>query len=127
MSLASRLQELGIYNDYYYRLEVKTLEQVLSVDEVVNCVLTGLVDGSRRMVCITDSRIIIVSKHLTSNGDVLIIKRKAVTEYQFIKKFLFSKIVIKYSDKEILIRNTQGKIKKLFEYAMNYKIKEYDK
>ena len=45
--LDNRLRELGIYSDFYYRKELKTLAQVLGDYERLNCLLTGVHEGNR--------------------------------------------------------------------------------
>ena len=60
--LEDRLRELGIYSDYYHRMELKPLAALLSYDEKVNCILTGYFEGNRRMIAVTDSRIVVVSQ-----------------------------------------------------------------
>ena len=59
--LEDRLRELGIYSDYYHRMELKPLAALLPYDEKVNCILTGYFEGNRRMIAVTDSRIVVVS------------------------------------------------------------------
>ncbi len=126
VDVLSRLKELGIYSDYYYRIELKVLGQLLNMDEKLNSVLTGVVDGKRRMVAVTDFRILIISAGVVSQSDIKIIKRTAVKSWQFTKKFLLSSVSIITEQGEILIKQTQAKQEKLFTWAMNQEIKEYD-
>ena len=43
--LDDRLRELGIYSEYYHRLELKPLASVLPYDDKLNCIFTGYWDG----------------------------------------------------------------------------------
>ncbi len=124
--IEARLKELGIYSNYYYKLELKVLARILNLDEKLNSVVTGVVDGRRRMVVVTDFRIIIVAAGAISAAEVLIIRRDAVKSWKFEKKFLLSSITIETSEKTVVIKQTQGSQQKLFTWAMNQPIKVYD-
>lgn len=125
--ITERLRELGIYSQYYYRLELKPLSRFLNVDEKLNCVLTGVIDGRRRLVAITDFRILLIASGAITSGEILIIRRDAVTSWSFNKKFLLSSAVIETKDKTYQIKQTQAGIQKLFTWAMEQEIKQYDK
>ena len=121
--LDSRLRELGIYSDFYYRKELKALAQMLGEYERLNCLLTGVHEGNRKMVAVTDRRIIVLFTAL-GGGDVKIIRRESVKEYRFDKKFLFSTLTIETNGGATFVfTNTQGKLKELFEWAMQQPVK----
>ena len=115
--LDKRLQELGIYSEYYYRKELKSLVQMIGEGEQLNCILTGVNDGNRKMLAITDKRLFIIST-LLGSGEFKVIKGSAVRDYGFTKKFLFSSCVIKTSEEEFLFKNTQASVEDLFKDAM---------
>ena len=116
--LDDRLRELGIYSDFYYRKELKALTQVLGEYERLNCLLTGVHEGNRKMVAVTDRRIIVLFTAL-GGGDVKIIRRESVKTYRFNKKFLFSTLTIETNGGATFVfTNTQGKLKDLFDWAM---------
>ena len=121
-----RLEELGISDLYSFRLELKPLASVLQIDEKLNCVATGLYDGSRKLIAVTDYRIIVVGAGVLQQGNILIIKRNALTGWKFNKKFLISSIELTTKDKTYLFKNTQARIASLFEKAMLEPIKEYE-
>ena len=117
--LNSRLQELGIYSDFYYRKELKALCGMLGEYERLNCLLTGVHEGNRKMVAVTDRRIIVLFTAL-GGGDVKIIRRESVKTYRFDKKFLFSTLTIETNGGTVFtFTNTQGKLRDLFTWAMN--------
>ena len=117
--LDNRLRELGIYSDFYYRKELKALMQVLGEYERLNCLLTGVHEGNRKMVAVTDRRIIVLFTAL-GGGDVKIIRRESVKDWRFEKKFLFSTLTIETNGgASFTFTNTQGKLKDLFTWAMN--------
>ena len=117
--LDNRLRELGIYSDFYYRKELKALCGMLGEYERLNCLLTGVHEGNRKMVAVTDRRIIVLFTAL-GGGDVKIIRRESVKEYRFDKKWLFSTLTIETNGGATFVfTNTQGKLKDLFDWAMS--------
>ena len=118
-SLDKRLQELSIYSDFYHRRELNTLAQVLTDNETLNCILTGVHEGNRKMLAITDCNLIILFAGALSSKDVTVIRRSAVSEYRFDKKFLFSRVgFLTEGGAAFEFENTQGSLKDLFEWAM---------
>lgn len=127
LTLDKRLQELGIYSDFYYRKELKPLAQVLDDREQLNCVLTGVHEGNRKLLAITDRRIIILFAGALAARAVTVIRRSAVTACRFEKKFLFSKVCISTAnDGDYEFAQTQGSLRDLFEWAMKRPIPDGD-
>lgn len=117
--LDQRLRELGIYSDFYYRKELKALAQVLGEYERLNCLLTGVHEGNRKLVAVTDLRILILFTPF-GGGDMQMIRRESVKEWRFEKKFLFSTLTIETNGGTVFtFTNTQGKLRDLFTWAMN--------
>lgn len=117
--LDKRLRELSIYSDFYYRKELKALVQVIGDGEQLNCVLTGVHEGNRKMLAITDRRILILFAGALAAGSVTVIQRDAVNEYRFEKKFPFSNVSFQTGGGECFtFTNTQRSLKDLFEWAM---------
>ncbi len=117
--LDNRLRELGIYSDFYYRKELKALLGMLGEYEQLNCLLTGVHEGNRKMVAVTDRRILILFTSL-GGGDVKIVRRESVKDWHFEKKFLFSTLTLETNGGTTFVfTNTQGKLKDLFDWAMS--------
>lgn len=117
--LDDRLRELGIYSDFYYRKELRALTQVLGEYERLNCLLTGVHEGNRKMVAVTDRRILILFTAF-GGGDMKVIRRESVKEWRFDKKLLFHTLTIETNGgASFTFTNTQGKLKDLFQWAMN--------
>jgi hypothetical protein len=57
---------------------------------------------------------------------MLVIKRTAVRSWKFNKKFLLSSVEITTDEKTFVFSQTQGAREKLFNWAMEQPIKEYD-
>jgi len=121
-----RLRQLGIYSDYYYRLELKPLAKILNFDEKLLCVLTGFHNGSRKMLAVTDWRMIIIGSGVVSGSSGIYIKRKNVKEWKFNKRFLLSSVSFSDGSETYEFRQTQGARKELFESAMNSPVTEFD-
>ena len=116
--LDNRLRELGIYSDFYYRKELKALTQVLGEYERLNCLLTGVHEGNRKLVAVTDRRILILFTPF-GGGDMKVIRRESVKDWRFEKKFLFSTLTIETNGgASLTFTNTQGKLQDLFRWAM---------
>ena len=116
--LDNRLRELGIYSDFYYRKELKALMTVLGEYERLNCLLTGVHEGNRKLVAVTDRRILILFTPF-GGGDMKVIRRESVKDWRFEKKFLFSNLIIETNGgASFIFTNTQGKLKDLFTWAM---------
>ena len=125
--LDRRLRELSIYSDFYYRKELKALVQLIGDGEQLNCVLTGVHEGNRKMLAVTDRRLIIIFAAALSAGDIKVIRREAVSEYRFERKLLFSKLSFSTSSgASFEFTNTQGSLKALFEWAMQQPLPEMD-
>ena len=120
--LDNRLRELSIYSDFYYRKELKALTQVLGEYEQLNCLLTGVHEGNRKLVAVTDRRILILFTPF-GGGDMKVIRRESVKDWRFEKKFLFSTLTLETTGGATLtFTNTQGKLKDLFRWAMEQPI-----
>lgn len=118
-NLDNRLRELGIYSDFYYRKELKALSQVLGEYEKLNCLLTGVHEGNRKLVAVTDRRLLILFTPF-GGGDMQVIRRESVKDWRFEKKWLFSTLTIETKGgASFTFTNTQGKLKDLFTWAMN--------
>ena len=117
--LEKRLRELGIYSDFYYRRELKALVQLLGEGEQLNCVLTGVHEAARKMLAVTDRRLIVIFAGAFSAGEITVIPREKLVDWQFEKKLLFSTVRITTGDgASFTFTNTQGSLKALFEWAM---------
>ena len=117
--LEKRLRELGIYSDFYYRKELKALVQLLEEGEELNCILTGVHEAARKMLAVTDRRLLVIFAGALSAGEITVIPREKVRDWQFEKKLLFSSVRITTGDgASFAFTNTQGSLKALFEWAM---------
>ena len=117
--LDKRLRELGIYSDFYLRKELKPLAQQLQGGEQLNCILTGVHEANRKMLAVTDRRLLLLFTGALAAGELQVIRREGIESWDFEKRFLFSTLRIRLKDgTEYVLTNTQGSMKKLFEWAM---------
>ncbi len=121
-----RLQELYIYDLYGFKKELKPLASLLYIDEKINFMATAIFDGKRRLVCITDYRIIILFIPIIGSAESTIVKRKAVVDYQAKEKFFTSWFSFNTKGQSFLFKNTQKRIIDLFLWAMEQPIKQYE-
>ena len=86
--------------------------------ERLNCLLTGVHEGNRKMLAVTDRRILILFTPF-GGGDMKVIRRESVKDWRFEKKWLFSNLTIETKGgASFTFTNTQGKLKDLFTWAM---------
>lgn len=117
--LDKRLRELEIYSDFFMRKELRPLAQLLEEGEQLNCILTGVHDANRKMLAVTNRRLLLIFTGALAAGEVKVIRRDGVESWDFEKKLLFSKLQLRLKDgNEILLIHTQGSLKALFEWAM---------
>ena len=96
--LDKRLRELGIYSDFYMRKELKPLAQQLQEGEQLNCILTGVHDANRKMLAVTDRRLLLLFTGALAAGELRVIRREGIESWDFDKKLLFSKLRITLKD-----------------------------
>ncbi len=121
-----RLRELGVYSEYYHRLELKILAQALQYDEKLNCILTGYWNGNRRLVAVTDTKVLVVTSGVMAETQLMVIKRKAITGWRFNRRFLLSSAEIEVGETKYVFAQTQGAREKLFNWAMEQPIREFE-
>ena len=124
--MEDRLRELGIYSEYYHRLELKALAAMVPYDEKINCILTGVYEGTRKMLAVTDARLLIVGAGPLVDTNITVINRGAVSEWKFNRKFLLSSVSFTAQGNTYTITQTQGRREDLFNWAMEQDIKEYE-
>ncbi|MGD1823215.1 MAG: hypothetical protein ACPKM0_10705 [Pleomorphochaeta sp.] len=124
--IVERLQELYIYDLYGFKRELKPLAMILLIDETINCMATAIIEGKRRLVCVTNFRVIILFTPLVGIPENTIILRKAIVDYSANKKFYNSSFSFSTKDLTFECRNTQKRIIDLFLWSMEQPIKEYE-
>lgn len=117
-SLDLRLQELGIYYQYYYKKELKPLAEILEEDESLNCIFTGVEGGARKLVAVTDRRILIIQAGLLTAGGVKSIPTAFLKSAEYEKKLFFPKARIITEENSFLFENVQPGQKELFDWAI---------
>ena len=116
--LEKRLQELSLYSDFYFRKELKPLAEILQDGEQLNCILTGVYNGNRSMLAVTDSRLLVIFAGVLGSGEFKVVKREAVKSHWFNKKLLFSEAGFATENERFVFANTQGSMKKMYDWAM---------
>lgn len=124
--IIERLQELYIYDLYGFKRELKPLAMILNIDETINCMATGIIDGKRRLVCITDYRVIILFVPAVGIPENTVIIRDAIIDYSATEKFFTSTFSFSTSEMTFSFKNTQRRIIDLFLWSMEQPIKQYD-
>ncbi len=124
--ITERLQELYIYDLYGFKRELKPLAMILNIDETINCMATGIFEGKRRLVCVTDYRVIILFVPAVGIPENTIILRDGIIDYEASEKFFTSTFSFSTKNMNFKFKNTQRRIIDLFLWAMEQPIKEYE-
>ena len=117
--LDKRLRDLGLYSEYYMRKELKPLAELLDCNASLNCILTGVHDANRKLLAVTDRELLVIFTGALANGEVKVISRKAVTSWNFEKKFFMPAVEFTAEGETYRFTNTQRGRRELFEWAMN--------
>jgi len=120
-SLENRLQQLGIYDEFWNRIELKSLAQLLDSNETLQCLFTGVHEGNRKMVAITDRNVIILTSGLISDGNAVVLKKDAVTDHRYDNGLIFAKAGFSFGDKHWEFVNCQKRMKEMFEKSLHNK------
>lgn len=122
-----RMKELYVYDLYGLRRELKPLSRILYIDEPINCFATGVMNGLRRLLVVTDSRVIIIGNHIGAPSDIDIIPRNDIIAHSVTKKFFASSIEFMTSNKaNYLLTAVSRRVLDLFNWALDQPIKEFD-
>jgi len=124
--ITERLQELYIYDLYGFKRELKPLAMILNIDETINCMATGIYEGKRRLVCVTDYRVIILFIPVVGIPENTIILRDAIIDYDAREKFFTSTFSFSTKNMNFNFKNTQRRIIDLFLWSMDQPIKKYE-
>lgn len=114
-NLEKRLQELGIYDEFWNRTELKPLAQLIDPKETLECIFTGVHEGNRKMVAITDKNVIILATGLVTSGNVNVLSKGAVTEHSYEKGLIFAKAHLAGQGKSWDFVNCQKRMKEMFD------------
>lgn len=116
--IRKRLQELGLSDLYGFKRELRTLPSVLSYDEVIYAMTSGLFEGSRWSVFVTDQRIILISSHIVSGVGVKYLNRSDVHDISVKRGFLFGSLAFLVGDTPIEIAHVAKRSIDLFVWAL---------
>ncbi len=96
--IKDKLKELGVYNLYSYRLETRTLPQILHMDEQLYGVTSGVYEGRRWLAAVTGEHLYLIAVNPLSKTEVKLVKRSAVTQVKVKKGILFSSVSLEHDD-----------------------------
>ncbi|MFA6846408.1 MAG: PH domain-containing protein [Sphaerochaetaceae bacterium] len=125
-NVIKRLQELYLYDLYGFRLELKPLAELLNIGEILNCVATGVYKGRRRMIAVTDYRVLVIASSVLAATEVFIIQRSAITSYSVKKRLIGSNLHLETAKETYVFTNTQKRILDLFLWALGLPVKQFD-
>lgn len=125
--IIDRMKELYVYDLYGFRREIKPLGRLLYPGEPINCFAMGVYEGLRRMLVVTDSRVIIVGNHLGAPSDVDIIPRKDIVSHSATKKIFGSSIEFSTENgARYILTAVSRRVLDVFNWALDQPIREFD-
>ncbi len=107
--LKARLSELGVEREYGYRRELRLLPEILKPDEELRAVTSGLHDGQRRLVVLTQRRLLVLQKPAVGKPNLLYVPREEVTAAEARRGLLFGVLTIHTSDRAFVFHNVAKK------------------
>ncbi|MFO8064055.1 MAG: PH domain-containing protein [Spirochaetia bacterium] len=96
--IQARLKELGLQNDYGYRRETRLLPNVLEADEQLLAVTSGVLNGMRRLVVLTERRLLFVSKPTMGEPRLFAVPREDLVAVRGSKGLVFGSLSFETAD-----------------------------
>ena len=107
--LKARLSELGLERDYGYRRELKLLPETLEPDEVVCAVTSGVYDGLRRLVVLTQRRLLVLQNPPVGKPSLLYVPRKDISAAEGRRGLLFAALTLHTTAQPLVFHNVLKK------------------
>ncbi|MFO7782810.1 MAG: PH domain-containing protein [Spirochaetia bacterium] len=107
--LKARLSQLGLARDYGYRRELRLLPQILEPDEELRAVTSGVHDGLRRLVVLTQRRLLVLQKPAVGKPSLLYVPREEITAAEGRRGVLFGVLTIHTSAQPFVFYNVAKK------------------
>ena len=92
--LKARLSELGLEREYGYRRELKLLPDILEPDEELRAVTSGVHDGLRRLVVLTQRRLLMLQKPPAGTPNLLYVPREEVLAVEAKRGLFFATLCL---------------------------------
>ena len=118
------MQELYVYDLYGFRPEVKILSTVLYSYEIIYSFATGIYNGLRRMVVVTNYRALIIGSRMLGGSEIIKIPRKEVKSSSYTKKLIGSSIEFSTAENKYVFENVSRRVLELFEWALKQPVFE---
>lgn len=107
--LKARLSELGLERDYGYRRELRLLPDILEPDEEVRAVTSGVYDGLRRLVVLTQRRLLVLQKPTVGKASLLYVPRNDISAAEGKRGLLFAALTLHTSAQPFVFHNVLKK------------------
>ena len=96
------------------------IHTILGVAALVLFIIIAIdFDANRKLLAVTDKELLVIFSGALANGEVKVISRKAVTSWNFEKKFFMPAVEFTAEGETYRFTNTQRGRRELFEWAMN--------
>ena len=117
--IRERMQQLYLYDLYAFRPELKPLAAVLYPYEKINCFFVGIHKQKRKLVVVTHYRILIIQSTFSKPAQIIEIRREAVQNPSYTKRFFTSSISFETEEEEFKFSLVSRRVLELFVWAVN--------
>ena len=116
--IRERMQQLYVYDLYAFRPELKPLAAVLYPYEKINCFFVGIHKQKRKLVVVTHYRILIIQSTFSKPAQIVEIRREAVQNPSYKKRFFTSSIFFEAEEEEFNFALVSRRVLELFVWAV---------
>ncbi|TVR68369.1 MAG: hypothetical protein EA427_10680 [Spirochaetaceae bacterium] len=92
--IRARLRVLGLENEFGYRREIKRLPECLERDETLIAITSGIREGARWYILLTEHRLLLLSKPTMADPRLVGIKREEIRHTEHRKGFFLASLRI---------------------------------
>jgi hypothetical protein len=92
--IRARLRELGLENEFGYRKEIKSVPECLHRDESLLAITSGIREGKRWYILVTEGRVLILSKPPLGQLRLIGIERSAVQSVESKRGLFFATVTV---------------------------------
>lgn len=93
--IKARLRELGLENEFGYRAESRRIPECLEQDETLRAITSGLREGRRWYVLLTENRILYLAKPTLADPRLVAINRSEVLNVEEKRGLFFGSLTIR--------------------------------
>lgn len=107
--IKQRLAELGLEKEYRFRRELRLLPDIFESGEHMRAVTSGVYEGLRRLVVLTEERLLVLQKPTLGKPNLLYVPRGEITDVEARNGLLFAVLTVHTTAGPFVFHNTAKK------------------